>query len=436
MMRLAPALALIAAVWVGCSVDFPALMIPFGDGGTDVDTDADTDSGSDTDTDSDTDTGTDTDTDVDTDTDTDTDADTDTDTDTDTDADTDTGTDPQESCAWRMQLTFDNSASAEDLVGFPLPVVLDSTAIDYSHTDDAGQDLLFADSDETTLLPHEIEAWDETGTSVVWVRVPAVDSGSSTDHIWIYYGCGSAPAEDPAGVWSEDYVAVWHLADAATDEASSALHTDSTEGGSTGQQNGNADVPGLLVRAQDFDGDDFVLVPDSDLLDVTAAITLEAWVRFDTLPANNDFGFVAAKHDTGFDERSYGLYLYGDNPRFVISNDGAGTVSVVSDVGAVASQWYYLVGTWNGGSGPGALRIYVNGSLSGSGAGPSPAEIHAGSVDLIVGGKLFNGETNAWVDAQIDEVRLSDVNRSSWWIAAQHLAMTGGFVTFGDEESL
>jgi hypothetical protein len=422
MSRIGAVLVVIVSACSACAVDFPASVAPVGDGGTDTDIDTDTDS--------------DTDTDTDTDSDTDTDTDTDTDSDTEPGTDTSSGTGDTESCAWRMQLTLDNGASAETLLGFPLPVILDSSAIDYAHTADTGQDVLFTDSDGTTLLPHEIESWDETGTSVVWVRVPAIDSGSSTDHIWIYYGCDSAPAEDPAQVWSEGYVAVWHLADTALDELTTAEHVDSTGGGSAGQQNGNAGVSGLLADAQEFDGDDFVRVSDSGLLDITGDVTLEAWVRFDTLPDNNDFGFVAAKHDTGFDERSYALYLYGDNPRFLISNDGVDQISVVSDVEAVASQWHYMVGVWNGGSGPNAMKIYVDGLLCGTEVGPTPAQIHTGTADLIIGAKLFSGDANLWIDGRIDEVRLSDVDRSAAWIAAQHLAATGGFVTFGDEESL
>jgi hypothetical protein len=76
------------------------------------------------------------------------------------------------------------------------------------------------------------------------------------------------------------------------------------------------------------------------------------------------------------------------------------------------------------------------GADGGSVARPVPAQIHSSAADLIIGGKLFAGETNLWVDAQIDEVRLSNVARSAAWIATHHLAMTGGFVTFGAEEGL
>ncbi len=43
-----------------------------------------------------------------------------------------------------------------------------------------------------TLLAHEIESWNESGTSYVWVSVPQIDASSGTDYIWMYYGNAAA----------------------------------------------------------------------------------------------------------------------------------------------------------------------------------------------------------------------------------------------------
>ncbi|MGH7408685.1 MAG: DUF2341 domain-containing protein, partial [Candidatus Methylomirabilales bacterium] len=93
-------------------------------------------------------------------------------------------------CDWQFKrkLTFNNAGQLENLVNVPVLVVLNSTRIDYSQTQNAGQDLRFTDSDGTTLLAHEIEKWDEAGTSYVWVKVPQIDGSSTTDHIWMFYG--------------------------------------------------------------------------------------------------------------------------------------------------------------------------------------------------------------------------------------------------------
>ena len=112
----------------------------------------------------------------------------------------------------------------ENLVDFPVLVQLDSSRIDYSLTQNDGADLRFVDRDGT-LLPHEIETWNEAGTSYVWVKVPQIDGSSGTDHIWLYYGNAAAPdAQNVAAVWNSGYVAVYHLDDTLQDSTVNLNH--------------------------------------------------------------------------------------------------------------------------------------------------------------------------------------------------------------------
>ncbi len=104
--------------------------------------------------------------------------------------------------AERKKLIF-NNADQLDLDDFPVLVVLDSSRIDYSKVEDAGEDLRFIDDDDLTVLAHEIEEWNESGTSYVWVKVPRIDGLSSTDFIYMYYDNFTASdVQDIAGVWS------------------------------------------------------------------------------------------------------------------------------------------------------------------------------------------------------------------------------------------
>ncbi len=114
----------------------------------------------------------------------------------------------------RKKLTINNSDQTEDLDDFPLLVKLDGTRIDYSKTLNLGEDIRFIDNEDdgATELKYEIEKWDESGTSYVWVKVPRIDGSSSTDHIWIYYDYFAASDnQDPANVWTSGYAGVWHL---------------------------------------------------------------------------------------------------------------------------------------------------------------------------------------------------------------------------------
>ncbi|MEM7313229.1 MAG: DUF2341 domain-containing protein, partial [Planctomycetota bacterium] len=93
----------------------------------------------------------------------------------------------------RRELTFDNSASTSNLTNYPVLVTLDASNIDYSQTQNTGEDLRFVDSNGT-VLDYEIEVWNESGVSTVWVEVPQIDTGSTTDSILMYYGNSTASA--------------------------------------------------------------------------------------------------------------------------------------------------------------------------------------------------------------------------------------------------
>ncbi len=131
----------------------------------------------------------------------------------------------------RKKLVFRNSDQSENLDDFPVLVVLKGSRIDYTKTLNGGEDLRFIDSDDSTVLAHEIEQWDESGTSYVWVKVPRVDGSSDTDFIYMYYDNFTAPdAQDITGVWSNGYAAVWHLNESPANGV--AGHIDSAiEGG-------------------------------------------------------------------------------------------------------------------------------------------------------------------------------------------------------------
>ena len=59
------------------------------------------------------------------------------------------------------KITFDNSASSEDLLNFPVLVSLTTAEVDFSKIQANGADIRFVD-DDGTLLDYEIEAWDDT----------------------------------------------------------------------------------------------------------------------------------------------------------------------------------------------------------------------------------------------------------------------------------
>ena len=105
----------------------------------------------------------------------------------------------------RKKITFDNRASTENLTDFPALIRLDSSKIDYSKVQNAGQDLRFVDATGGAVLRYDIDTWDETGECLVWVRVPQIDAESNTDYIYMYYNNASASAGlDPPNTYESN----------------------------------------------------------------------------------------------------------------------------------------------------------------------------------------------------------------------------------------
>lgn len=67
-------------------------------------------------------------------------------------------------------------------------VKLNSSRINYSHIQTGGTDIRFYDADNQTELPFEIDTWNTSGDSIIWVKVPRINKSSDSDYIWMYYG--------------------------------------------------------------------------------------------------------------------------------------------------------------------------------------------------------------------------------------------------------
>ena len=165
-----------------------------------------------------------------------------------------------------------------------------------------------------------------------------------------------------------------------------------------GKNNGeivNAEwVSGKVGKALKFSGDScYVSIPCSKSLDISDAITIEAWVRHE----GDDFkGWecILSKGDT-----AYRLHIF---PGTFVFDFGANIGGGFNDLQATESPesgvWYHVAATYDGDK----SCIYVNGKLSGSADWPGP--IDTNEFDLYIGensesaGRFFSGA--------IDEVKI------------------------------
>jgi hypothetical protein len=328
---------------------------------------------------------------------------------------------------YRRKLTLNNTDQSEDLINFPLFVNLSASNFDYAKAKSDGTDLRFIDADGETVLKYHIEKWDTTGNSSVWVNVTRIDKSSSTDYIWMYYNNSDATdVRDSAGTYNTTYIAVWHL------NETSGIHYDATSNDNDGFPIGGVEQNsvGKIDGADDFDGtDDSVNCSDSASFDVTTGITIEAWVWIENDDHTDLDISVLYKYNTS--EKSYALTVNddagaGDDWDFYLSSDGSADTNAHAS-GAVNNMvWQHVVATWQTGS---DMVIYVDGTSVIT--EPFTGPIYQGTTNPCIGDGVLYG---SW-EGIIDELSISDMGRSSEWVAAKYLSMKDEFITYGSEET-
>lgn len=334
----------------------------------------------------------------------------------------------------RMKLVFNNAASAENLTNFPVLVKLNSSRIDYSQTQNSGQDIRFVDpSDNTTVLSHEIESWNEDGDSYVWVNIPKIDAASTTDFVWLYYN--NANASDGQAVnstWNSNYVAVQHLEETSACPVSFTDSTSNGNNGTCGNSGPTADSNGMINGARDFESSStqYIDVADQASQDLTNA-TLETWVKRESLTG---YQFLIEKGQSDADNYSF-FINDGTNDLQWWSQDANGNHNLDSS-GTLSSAgvWYHVAVVMN--STADTISFYINGAID---AG-SPQSVNlaptAETGTLHFGIEAFPNLDAAPFDGVLDEIRISNAVRSTDWIEASYLTQTDAMITYGGNQTL
>jgi len=197
-------------------------------------------------------------------------------------------------------------------------------------------------------------------------------------------------------VLADSPVSYWRLSEAPG--ASTAVDQQTRNpgiylGGATlGQPGAIASDPSNFSAT--FDGvNDYVNVPDSNSLDMTAGVTEEAWVKRSKSSVLQAILGKAADGQSKFE--NYSLWLNRSNKAEAhFGNGGPKYASVVSSV-ALDTNWHYLVVTYDNAS----VKLYLDGQLNASSS--SSIQLTPNSDPLYIGRSTG---TNAFFGGQIDEV--------------------------------
>jgi hypothetical protein len=314
-----------------------------------------------------------------------------------------------------------------------------------------GWDIIFRESDGRTHLDHEIEKYDgNTGTIVAWVRIPSLAKDIDTQ-IYMYYGNCDIPAatENPTAVWSNGYKGVWHLKETPTVDSQAYDSISSPNNGmfeasmtSGDQQSGQID------GSIDFDGtDDYVEVPhiDNYLLDNG---TVSFWFMANNVTTNQG---LFSKDSESFDTGGHILLnIETDSTIRARLQSTAATTEIYSSA-ITSSTWYLLTFSF----GSGGMKLYLNdgtpvtdtytGGLGTTSGGTGNFEPIALGANSSLSDDLVVTPVQDFLSGQIDEVRISSVERDADWINTSYnnqndptkdaACTDNGFICVGSQEA-
>lgn len=282
-------------------------------------------------------------------------------------------------------------------------------------------------ADGTTQLYAEIEQWDDANENAVlhvsrdgWT----IDADMS---IFLYYDSAQddnstyiADITARAEVWDGNFKMVHHMVD------DNGNVDDSTSNNNDGTKKGvgePAEVAAQMYKGQEFDGaDDYIETPFNPKNEInTSDFTVSLWL----------------KHAGGTDNRVH-IGEASAAPRFYfglrqtngdLNKLNSGLASSGGVVGATAlsqGQWYLV--TWVFDYSVGKLEAYLDDANS------DGSITHADFKEDLRDAGLQIGDINTSHQGIIDEVRISNIMRSTAWIKADYNSGNDSLLTYGDEE--
>ena len=190
------------------------------------------------------------------------------------------------------------------------------------------------------------------------------------------------------------------------DTVSGTTAFDIQDGNNATLMNGATTALGKVGKAFSLDGvDDYIVIADNANLRPTNAITVNAWVKFNSFPDGVAVHFID-RHNSGSGEPYEGYALacssasplpslwIWTNPSNPIQNSVWGTTNIADD------KFHHLAGTYDGSF----VKIYVDGVLENS-VSASGSIVYAGTLNLWLGASQQPSQFRRF-KGLIDEVQI------------------------------
>ena len=318
---------------------------------------------------------------------------------------------PAVSFAWwnddwnfRKEISFNLSAQGANIAESPadVPVLIRLHLGNFGYFNDTqsdGSDLRVVAADDKTPLKFHVERYDVTNQmAFIWVSVPRLTGGASTDKIYLYYGNKKATSlPRAADSYGAGQVLVYHFGDGA------ASWIDSTgNNNKAASATATANPASFIAGGARFDGNQAISVPASASLRLVRdkGISFTSWVRIER--PQSDAVLVALEE--GANHVLMGIR--GAQP-YARINSGAGDTEALAAAALTTGSWHHLALT----ALSDRLHLYIDGVEAASVAAPLKD----------IGGTLTIGNVAAGdhgLAGELDEVGVAAVARAPEWIKA------------------
>ncbi|MEI6819852.1 MAG: DUF2341 domain-containing protein [Verrucomicrobiota bacterium] len=306
--------------------------------------------------------------------------------------------------AWtqRQKLTLDADAAAiTDATGSTSVLVrLFDGNFQFAGAREDGSDLRFVAADGKTILPHQIERFDNLiNEGFVWVKLPDVKPATKqTFHV--YFGNTEAtlpPAAKPTDAFDSDTSLVYHFSERAT------APVDATTNGNNAATGGAAAEGSIIGSGLRLMGTAPITIPASASLEwkQNQSLTISAWVK---PTAHQDKAILISRVD---DKTSMRLLIDQGVPYVEVVNAG-NTVRTPAGAPVAAGTWSHFALVADGKT----LRLFLNGALYASVDGALPTL----NSPLILGGLATEVAGVNGYTGEFDEFSISKTARSAGWV--------------------
>ncbi|MDC0157740.1 DUF2341 domain-containing protein, partial [Verrucomicrobia bacterium] len=308
----------------------------------------------------------------------------------------------------KLTMTLSGYTGSSSLTDFPVLVELGSSISGFTYntfSGTGGSDLRFYASNGKE-LPFEIEDWNTTGVSRVWVKVPAI-SGNNTQFIacWGDPNLTIAPDYQTNGsTWTNQYLGAWHMS-----EVLGTYFLDSSPNNYHGTVSGATAGTGIVGKAAVLNGTSDEINLGTQVGNPGSTFTLTAWIKQGSGTGSN--GRIFSNKSTATGNMGWGVFRSSNNTRLNVR--GSGSSNKYRDVVSSwsAGNWHHISVVIEGT----VVKFYADGVYKNNRTNLNLVKPSTNA--LKIGRSLVNNDK--W-GGSLDEIRISTEARSLDWIKAAY----------------